>query len=380
MRLRTLSHIADVPAAAWDGLFDAESQPCLRHAFLDTLERTGAVGGDTGWTAAHRIADADDGALLAGAPCYVKQHSYGEFVFDWAWANALHELGRPYYPKLVAAIPFTPVPGPRILGRDPAARDALIDALQQTCDDGEASSAHILFTDCDEPPADDWLERHDVRYVWHNQEPEPYNDFDDFLGALSSKRRKEIRRERRRVAEQAISFETRFGETLTEAEWAAVDACYARTYAVRGQAPYLGAAFFPTLAAQCPNTVVVFCAKWRGEIVAAALALQGSDTLFGRHWGCRADLHSLHFETCYYQGIEHCILNGLRCYDAGVQGAQKLSRGFDAVMSQSAHYIAEPRLRAAVGDFLRRERQQIAAMLDDARSHSAYRKSGGKGG
>ena len=376
MRLRTLSHIDAVPAAAWDSLFDAAAQPCLRHAFLSTLEATGAVGGDTGWTPAHRVAEADDGTLLAAMPGYQKQHSYGEFVFDWAWANALHELGQPYYPKLVSAIPFTPVPGPRVLGTDDTARAALITSLQDACEDGEASSAHVLFTHADINFETGWLKRRDIRYVWRNRTPKPYADFDDFLGALSSKRRKEIRRERRRVAEQGIEFETRYGETLSDAEWAAVDACYARTYAVRGQAPYLGADFFPSLAAKCPQTVVVFCAKWRGELVAAALALQGRDTLFGRHWGCRADLHSLHFETCYYQGIAHCIRNGLACYDAGVQGAQKLSRGFDAEMSQSEHYIAEPRLRAAVGDFLQRERLQVAAMCDDAKAHSAYRQAG----
>lgn len=373
MRLRTLSSLADVPAQAWDALFDAAAQPCLRHAYLHTLEATGAVGGDTGWTPAHRLVEADDGSLLAAAPAYLKQHSYGEFVFDWSWANALHELGKPYYPKLVSAVPFTPVPGPRILGHHAEARATLIQALEADCASGAASSAHILFDDRTRPES--WLQRCDIRYVWHNRAPDPYADFDDFLAALSSKRRKEIRRERRRVADQGIAFETRYGESLSAEEWAAVDACYARTYAVRGQAPYLGAEFFPTLAALCPQTVVIFCATWRGEIVAAALALQGKDTLFGRHWGCRADVHSLHFETCYYQGIAHCIRLGLACYDAGVQGAQKLSRGFDAVMSQSAHYIAEPRLRTAIGDFLQRERQHVAAQIADARSHSAYKQT-----
>ena len=373
MRLRTLSNIADLAADTWDGLFDAAAHPCLRHAFLQTLESTGAVGNDTGWQTAHRLVEDDDGTLLAAAPCYIKQHSYGEFVFDWAWANALHELGKPYYPKIVSAVPFTPVPGPRFLGHDAGARTALIQALEADCDAGATSSAHVLFDE--NPVPDGWLHRQDIRYVWRNRSPEPYADFDGFLSALSSKRRKEIRRERRRVADQDIHFETRYGETLDEAEWAAVDACYARTYQVRGQAPYLGAGFFPTLATRCPNTVVIFCARWRGEIVAAALALQGNNALFGRHWGCRADLHSLHFETCYYQGIAHCIHHGLERYDAGVQGAQKLSRGFDPVMSQSAHYIAEPRLRAAVSDFLRRERSHMTAQLQQTMGHSAFKRN-----
>lgn len=375
MRLRTLAQIDRIPADQWDALFDAAAHPGLRHAFLNTLERTGAVGSGTGWQPAHRIVEADDGALIAAAPCYVKHHSYGEFVFDFAWANALHQLGLPYYPKLLVAIPFSPIPGPRILGRDRAACELLTKSLAAHCEAGEASSAHVLFCDDAEQMPEGWMTRHDLRFVWHNRTPKPYEDFDDFLGALSSKRRKEIRRERRRVADQSIEFETHWGEHLSDAEWAAIDACYARTYAVRGQAPYLSAEFFPTLAAQCPETVVVFCARWRGEIVAAALALQGSNTLFGRHWGCRADLHSLHFETCYYQGIAHCIRHGLSHYDAGVQGPQKLSRGFDAVMSQSAHYIADPRLRGAVSDFLQRERQQIAAQRDDAHAHTAYRQA-----
>ena len=308
--------------------------------------------------------------MLAAAPAYDKAHSYGEFVFDWSWANALQQAGGRYYPKRVVAVPFTPVPGPRLLGRDPAALAQLDAALRSH--DAQRSGTHLLF--CDAVP-DGWLQRQDIRYVWHNLAGSPYADFDDFLGALTSKRRKEIRRERRRVRDQGIAFETRWGEDLSPADWQQVDTCYARTYAVRGQAPYLGPAFFPQLAAARPRTVCVFVARWRSEIVAVAIAIQGRDALFGRHWGCRADLHSLHFETCYYQGIEHCIAHGLSRYDAGVQGAHKLARGFDATMSQSAHHLADPGLRAAVQEFLQRERAAVAAHVDAERQHSAYRQA-----
>ena len=374
MQLRTVQHIGEIPAADWDRLFDAHAHPVLSHAFLHTLEATGAVGGDTGWQPHHQVIVDDAGQLLAAAPAYLKSQSYGEFVFDWSWANALEHAGGRYYPKLVVAVPFTPVPGPRLLGTDPAALARLTDGLQAAADGQHASGTHLLFADT---IPDGWLHRQDIRYVWRNRQPDPYADFDDFLSALTSKRRKEIRRERRRVDEQGIVFETRWGEELSADEWRQVDTCYARTYAVRGQAPYLGPAFFPQLAAARPQTVCVFIARWRSEIVAVAIAIQGRDALFGRHWGCRAELHSLHFETCYYQGIAHCIAHGLTRYDAGVQGAHKLARGFDATMSQSAHHLADPGLRAAVRDFLLRERTAVAAHVASEQQHSAYRQGHG---
>lgn len=367
--------MAQIDPDDWDRLFDAGRNPCAAHAYLHTLETTGCVGPETGWTPAHHVLVDESGALTAAAPVYDKSHSYGEFVFDFAWANALHRVGIAYYPKRVCAIPFTPVPGPRVAGIDDDAVAALAGHLRDAASQSDMSSMHVLFPDPAPAGTSSWLQRRDVRFVWHNRVGEQDADFEAFLAQLSSKRRKDIRRECRRVAEAGISFRERAGDQLDDAEWRVVYERYARTYLVRGQRPYLTPTFFPTLAGRMPGRVRVTEALHNGQVLAVAIALQGDDTLFGRHWGTSHDVDGLHFVTCYYQGIAHCLAQGLAHYDAGVQGEQKRARGFEPVMTRSLHWIDHPGLRDAVADFLRAETDAVGQWCEHAADRSAYRKS-----
>lgn len=369
--VQTLDNLADLPPEPWDALFDAGRNPCVSHAFLGTLEDTGCVGSDTGWQPQHLLVRDQSGRVVAAAPVYRKTHSRGEFVFDWAWADALERAGHAYYPKLVCCVPFTPVPGPRIAGQQSGVR-AILETLADQSESGAASSVHLLFPE--PPPETDepWLERRDVRYVWSNR---GFANFDAFLSELSSKRRKEIRRERRKLSEQGIQFEFRAGETASESHWDRVYELYARTYLIRGQHPYLAPEFFPTYAQRAPGRVILIEAWVDDELLAVAIAIRGDDTLFGRHWGTARDVDGLHFETCYYQGIEYCIDNGLQRYDAGVQGEQKRMRGFEPAVTRSVHHIGHPGLRDAVAAFLERERAAVEDWAEAAQAHSAYRKA-----
>lgn len=370
MHLQTVERLDDLPASEWERLFDADQHPCVSHAFLSTLETTGCVGQDTGWQPRHQIVRDSQGKLVAAAPVYEKTHSRGEFVFDWAWADALERAGHAYYPKWVCCVPFTPVPGPRIVGSAEGV-NAIYAGLATRSGSGEISSVHVLFPSNTAHADPRWMERRDLRYVWSNQQ---YPDFDAFLGQLSSKRRKEIRRERRKLAAAGIHYRFRPGESADAAHWARVYALYARTYLIRGQHPYLTPEFFPCYAQRAPGRVVLIEAWVADELLAVAIALRGRDTLFGRHWGTAQDIDGLHFETCYYQGIEYCIEHGLGRYDAGVQGEQKRMRGFEPAVTRSMHHIGHPGLRDAVDAFLARERVAVDDWADAAQSHSAYRK------
>ncbi|MDN5937530.1 MAG: GNAT family N-acetyltransferase [Salinisphaera sp.] len=357
-RIRQCNAIADVDPGQWNALVDAD-YPFLRHEFLHALETTGCVSADNGWQPAHVLVE-NGTALIAAAPVYRKRHSYGEFVFDFAWARAYQQFGLAYYPKLVCAVPFTPVVGPRLLAVDAKARAALAAALEILPSDTGASSLHLLFA-CQQDRRTlaqcGALLRRDCHYLWHNR---GYTDFDEFLAALPSRRRKEIRRERRRIAEQGIQVRVLAPAQISPELMRTLYAFYARTYLVRGQYPYLSPDFFQTLHAAMPRQLRWFVA-WAGdEPVAAAFMLVGEDSLYGRHWGCAQDRHSLHFETCYYAGIEYCIEHGLRRFDAGAQGEHKLRRGFEPVATWSAHVLTEPRLRAAVAAFVQREGELVA--------------------
>ncbi|WP_348675089.1 GNAT family N-acetyltransferase [uncultured Abyssibacter sp.] len=368
--VETLSSIESVDPLSWDRLFDAGHNPCVSHAFLHALEAAGCVGDHCGWTPQHQIIRDDHGGLIAAAPVYLKTHSRGEFVFDWAWADALERAGHAYYPKLVCGVPFTPVPGPRIAGQ-PDGVERILDALRAQCARGEASSVHVLFPTTAPTADDQWLERRDLRYVWSN---DGYADFDGFLAELTSKRRKTIRRERRRLGEQGIHFTTRLADDLDATHWQAVHALYARTYLIRGQRPYLTPEFFPAYAALAPGRVLLIEAHLDDRLLAVAIAIVGDDTLFGRHWGTAIDVDGLHFETCYYQGIEYCIEHRLTRYDAGVQGEQKRMRGFEPFITRSLHHIAHPGLRRAVNAFLAEERRAVADWAESAEEHSAFRR------
>lgn len=373
MPIITLPCLSDLPAAEWDALLPA-SQPFLRHAFLSTLEDSGSVGGRSGWQPAHRLFRDASGRLQAALPAYLKTHSYGEYVFDWAWADACRRAGIRYYPKLLCAVPFTPVGGARLLGEAQAA-GALLDALTGELREQGVSGLHLNFTD---PPADallagreGWLQRLGCQFHWFNRD---YRDFQDFLDALASRKRKQLRKEREQVAGQGIAFDWREGHQLDEAEWDFVHACYANTYRVRGQAPYLTRSFFSLLAERMPEAIRVVLACRAGRPLAMAFSLVGGDSLYGRYWGCLAESDRLHFETCFYQGIDYALAHGLRRFDAGAQGEHKLVRGFEPVITRSWHYLLHPGLRQAVADFLREEEAGVLAYADEARGQLPYRR------
>jgi uncharacterized protein len=313
----------------------------------------------------------------AAMPLYRKRHSYGEFVFDFSWASAAQRLHQPYYPKLLCAIPFTPVAGPRLGARTPELRAALVEAAATLWADAGLSSMHALFLDEDAEQATaaaGWMARHDVQFHWS---PRGARSFEEFLGQLSHDKRKKIRRERRQVAEAGIRFERRRGDELDEAQWAQVFALYANTYEERGQPPYLTPAFFLDYGRRRGTPLRLILGYDGGaEPMAVAITLAGGDTLYGRHWGCAEKYRGLHFETCYYQGIELCFAEGLSRFDAGTQGPHKLARGFEPVLTRSAHQLADPRLAEAVRSFLAGERAAVARSLAMLAQHSAYRHEG----
>lgn len=363
MPMLTLSRLSDLAASAWDALLPT-AQPFLRHAFLAAMEDSASVGGRSGWQPAHRLWLDDRERPLAALPAYLKHHSYGEYVFDWSWAEACQRAGIAYYPKLLCAVPFTPVGGARLLGEAGAA-GRLLDAVTAGLEQQGLSGLHVNFTD---PAADallegreGWLERLGCQFHWRNR---GYRDFQDFLDALASRKRKQLRKEREQVAGQGIDFDWREGHQLSEAEWDFVHACYANTYRVRGQAPYLTRAFFSLLAERMPEAIRVVLARQGGKPVAMAFSLVDGDSLYGRYWGCLAEFDRLHFETCFYQGIDYAIARGLQHFDAGAQGEHKLIRGFEPVITRSWHYLVHPGLRHAVAGFLEQER---AGVLDYAR-------------
>lgn len=372
MPISTLHRLADLDAAAWDALVPG-AQPFLRHAFLGALEDSGSVGAGSGWKPAHQLWLDAQGQPVAALPAYVKSHSYGEYVFDHGWADACRRAGISYYPKLLGAVPFSPVSGPRLLG-EPAAAAQLLDELSASLERQGLSGLHINFTD---EPADallrgreGWLERLGCQYHWRNR---GYRDFQDFLEALSSRKRKQIRKEREQVAGQGIDFDWREGHQLSEAEWDFVYLCYANTYHVRGQAPYLTREFFSLLAERMPAAIRLVLARQGGRAVAMAFSLLGGDSLYGRYWGCLAEFDRLHFETCFYQGMDYAIGQGLQRFDAGAQGEHKLIRGFEPVLTRSWHYLCHPGLRAAVAEFLEQERVGVQDYAEDARGLLPYR-------
>lgn len=373
MTLESADRLKQIPADQWDALFPPD-YPFTRHRFLSALETHGCVSEEAGWSPQHLLLKDDDGRLLAACPAYLKAHSYGEFVFDFAWAQASAQIGQPYYPKLLVAIPFTPASGPRIGATSAQAQSQLLSACLSQPEHNGLSSAHILFPDA--PLSELGAEcgallRTDLQYHWHNAS---YRNFDDFLRGLSSKRRKQIRRERRQLTESGFRFETLPGDQLNEAQWDQVYALYAHTYHQRGQAPYLSRDFWLDYGAESGTPVRVSMAWLGTELIACALMIQGGNTLYGRHWGSKEFHDGLHFETCYYRGIEWCIQQGLTHFDAGTQGQHKQARGFDPSVTTSLHVLRDERLRAAVAEYLHRERIAIADARQELLDHSAYRR------
>lgn len=371
-RYRLLSRIGALPADHWDALFDP-AYPFTRHAWLNALERHGCVAEAQGWEPCHLLALDAAGTVTGAAPLYRKHHSYGEFVFDFSWADASHRLGRAYYPKLLCAVPFVPSSGPRLGARDDAARLHLAEQLKTQIGAETASSAHVLFaseTDTQACRSAGWLERHDLQFHWQRQS---CGDMADFLARLNSEKRKKLLRERRRVAEAGIGFDVRRGRDLKARDWDHVHALYANTYLERGQLPYFSRDFLAEVGTHPDLDLRLIVAVHDGRDVAVAIVLVGGDTLYGRHWGAAEHYHSLHFEACYYQGIELCLREGLQRFDAGTQGAHKLGRGFDPVLTRSYHVLDDPRLSAAVEDYLQRERHAVTARWREFMHHRPYR-------
>lgn len=372
-RARFVSGIREVGAAQWNALAGRD-HPFLRHEYLCALEDSGSVGADSGWEPHHLLLH--DGARLVGAmPCYRKYHSYGEYVFDWSWADAYRRHGEPYYPKLLSAVPFTPAAGPRLLLADgltfAGVKDELLAALDAEMARLGASSWHLLFPEralAEELAAAGLGHRTGVQFHWHNR---GYRDFADFLDLMQSRKRKQLKRERRLVVEQGLQLRALRGPEVDAALWERFHDFYRLTYARRsGHGGYLNRAFFRLLGEAMPESLLLVVAEHGRELVAGALCVIGADTLYGRYWGCTADYAQLHFETCYYQGIEFCIERGLKRFDPGTQGEHKIQRGFAPVETHSLHWIADGRFRRAIADFVAEEalgidryRQQAATLL-----------------
>ncbi|KAA9133378.1 N-acetyltransferase [Marinihelvus fidelis] len=377
MKCVVLDSIDAVYAQAWDGLFpqyDGMRNPFMRHAFLHALEASGSVSSETGWTPRH-LALYDGDRLIAAMPMYLKTHSSGEFVFDWGWAAAYERHGLAYYPKLLTAAPFTPSPGPRIavapgIDRHGAA-SALLDGLRQFAEQEGCSGWHLLFAERAsqdlleaEVTAGHLLHREDIQFHWHNR---GYADFDAFLATLKSSRRKNLRKERRRVAEQGVVMARVAGPDITDDDWGGFYRCYRGTFeAHSGHAGYMNRAFFTRLRQAMPEQLLLVTARREGELVGSALCLYDRQALYGRYWGALAPISGLHFETCFYQGIEFCIEQGLHRFDPGAQGEHKLLRGFEPVITRSLHWIADTRFRRAIDDYLERERPAARQYGEDA--------------
>ena len=376
MQVTVANGLAAVPARAWNRLA-GDRNPFLRHEFLLALENNDCLD-PWGWHPQHLLAHRD-GELVGATPLYRKDNSYGELVFDHAWAEAYQRNGLDYYPKLVAAIPYTPVTGPRLL-RAPgehgdAVATALIDAAVHLADEQGLSSVHWLFSDDDDQQrlaASGMLSRNDTQFHWFNH---GYRDFDQFLAQLASAKRKKIRRERRRVREAGVTMEILDGNAMTAELWAELHCLYSSTFDRKSGWPTLSLGFFEEIGRTLPEQVIVILARHAGEVVAGTFNMRGADAFYGRHWGCHQGFHSLHFEACYYQPLDYCMEHGLVRCEAGAQGEHKLSRGFLPVVTHSAHWIAHTEFRRVIGDYLLREQRAQGDYRDVLREHSPFRQA-----
>lgn len=380
MSVHVLRSMRDVSAAEWNAL-DLRGNPFLRHEFLSTLEEQGCADAATGWRAQHLLLRQDaTNELLGAIPLYLKNHSWGEFVFDWSWASAFSQHGLDYYPKLSSAVPFTPASGPRLLVKPDSnsdkSRSALARALVSHAKDLNVSSAHVLFA-IDEDraalEAEHFIPRSDCQFHWRNRD---YSSFDDFIGTFRADKRKKALRERRRVSEAGIRFAIYGGGEMTDSLWDAAFALSESTFAQHGHEHYLSAEFFKSIARTLPDTVVVICALHGDDMVGVAICFRGSDTLYGRYWGQSANYHSLHFETCYFQGIEYCIKHNLQSFEPGTQGEHKIARGFEPTLTHSAHWIEDARFADALRAHLARERAAVDRYRLQMTEHLPFHRSG----
>ncbi|MPS88661.1 MAG: N-acetyltransferase [Comamonas sp.] len=428
---RVLASVQQLDAQTWNVLLASQSTPTpfMRHEYLAAMEQSGSATPDTGWIA--RVITVWDGdELLAACPLYIKTHSYGEYVFDWAWARAYQQHGLPYYPKGLLAVPFTPVPGSRLLARSQALRVALVQAVQAWAAEQQLSSLHLLFGDADDLAAcaaAGWMQRSTVQFHWTNTPPalpvagatlpaeaEPaslqacagtaatpsrWKDFDDFLGSLNQEKRKKIRQERRKVREAGVSFRAIKGCDIGAQDWSFFYRCYERTYLEHGNPPYLTPEFFAAMASAMPENWVMFIAERNGQPIASSLIAitafqetisasnlfffedrQAQDAInnkvaYGRYWGALERVDSLHFEACYYQPIEWCIANGFDRFEGGAQGEHKMARALLPVETPSAHWVAHPAFADAIERFLQREGEGMAQYVQELQSHNPLRRA-----
>lgn len=379
--IKVLGEISEISAADWD-VCAGSGNPFVSHAFLSALEDSGSASDETGWIPRHIVIETPDGRIEACAPLYIKTHSYGEYVFDWGWADAYERAGGRYYPKMQCAAPFSPVPGPRLLVGERSAPDTielkrlLLAGLTRVADQLKVSSVHITF--CEEETwnigADvGYLQRIGQQFHWHNQ---GYRDFEDFLGQLTSRKRKSIRKERREVAETGLDIRVLEGSDIKEHHWDRFYEFYLATTDKKWGQSYLRRAFFSLLGERLADHIVMIAAFDGDRHVAGALNIKGADCLYGRNWGSLETHKFLHFECCYYQAIDYAIANGLARVEAGAQGPHKIQRGYLPVKTYSLHYLRDPGFADAVEDFLRRERRQVAYEIDAITAeHSPYRQS-----
>jgi predicted N-acyltransferase len=372
MRVDIAESIGEFSAQDWNRLA-GKRYPFLRHEFLNAAESSGCAGPESGWHPRHLGLRDEHGKLVGAMPLYEKSHSWGEFVFDWSWAQAYERAGLNYYPKLVSAIPFTPATSRRLLAEQPDHKAELLDAMLGLAGSTGSSSAHILFPEEDELPD---LEnaglklRKDCQFHWHNRN---YTDFDDFLATFSSAKRKKARRDRRHVTEQGITFRRFKGNEADLAVWKDAYELISMTFLRRGSMPYFSFDFFVEVSARLPDNILIVLAEKDRMPIAAAVFYDTMDTLYGRYWGADTAYNALHFETCYYQGIDYCIENNRQRFEPGTQGEHKISRGFIPVPTWSAHWLARPEFFSAVEQYLRAEGRHVDQYIDAVNDHIPYK-------
>ncbi|HEX4843875.1 MAG TPA: GNAT family N-acetyltransferase [Limnobacter sp.] len=395
--------MADLPQAPWNLLVaqanGGELHPAMRHEYLLALEASGSATADTGWGPLHLKIESDQGELLAAMPLYLKSHSYGEYVFDWAWAQAYQRHNQPYYPKLLCAVPFTPVMAPKVLAREPAHQQAMAQGLAQLTKQAsqdaallgcQTSSLHALFLSPDDQSVllgaatpIGLQDRHVVQFHWQNKHPQldqPYASFEAFLETLSQKKRKNIRAERRKARLEGLSIERIPGDCVSAEQLAFFYQCYSRTYAEHFSTPYLTESFFRMILASMGEQVLLIVASLSGKPVASAFFLYNSQRLYGRYWGCVQDIACLHFELCYYQAIEFAIERGIKWFEGGAQGEHKMARGLNPQTMVSAHWVADAGFKQPIAHFLEREKQHLAAYAEELTEHQAFRQARPLGG
>jgi predicted N-acyltransferase len=370
--LKIIEDLADIPPADWDAL--AGGDPFVSHAYLYALQQSGCATAQFGWQAQFLTLWQDD-QLLGAMPLYLKMNSYGEHVFDWAWADAYHRHGLHYYPKLVCTVPFSPVTGPRLLAISDEVRALLLETALRFARDTGVSSLHCLFlNEADTREAQDrgMMLRQDVQFHWQNHD---YKDFEGFLAALSRDKRKRIRQERRKVREAGIKLQCITGDVATAEQWAFFASCYAHTRRIHHSPPALNDDFFQRIGAALPHNTLLVIASRDGQMIASALNIVTKDVLYGRSWGTFEFHSGLHFETCYYQAIEFCIARGIRTFEGGAQGEHKLARGFLPVTTRSAHWLAHPEFARAIENYLQRETDAISEYVDELNDRSPFKQA-----